>query len=77
MDRYFSLRHKGLGAYQVNNTDITKHDRNNLLYLVKSNHSDREYIIDTENWTCTCSVGITGFPTGEPCKHQHAVANIN
>ncbi len=50
MDRYISLHYKGQGAYQVNNTDITKHDRNNLLYLVKSNHSDREYIIDTENW---------------------------
>ena len=33
------------------------------------------YIVDTDKWTCTCSVGITGFPSGEPCKHQHAVAN--
>ena len=31
--------------------------------------------IDSNKWTCTCSVGITGFPSGEPCKHQHAIAN--
>ena len=34
-----------------------------------------EYEVDTERWTCTCSVGRTGQPRGEPCKHQHAVAN--
>ena len=33
------------------------------------------YIVDTDKWTCTCSVGITGFPSSEPCKHQHAVAS--
>ena len=75
MDRHISLRHKGLGAYQVNDKDITKHNQSNASYIVKSKHGDREYIVDTEKWTCTCSVGITGFPRGEPCRHQHAVAN--
>ena len=31
--------------------------------------------MDTQKWTCTCTVGRTGYPSGEPCKHQHAVAN--
>ena len=75
MDRYISIRHKGLGASKVNDKDIVKSDQNDFLYLVKSNHSDQDYTVDTDKWTCTCSVGITGFPSGEPCKHQHAVAN--
>ena len=45
------------------------------MYFVKSTRSDEYYEIDTNTWTCTCGVGITGFPSGEPCKHQHAVAN--
>ena len=35
---------------------------------------DKEYEVDTQKWTCTCTVGRTGYPSGEPCKHQHAVA---
>ena len=42
---------------------------------VKSRTQNIEYEVDTERWTCTCSVGRTGQPSGEPCKHQHAVAN--
>ena len=34
-----------------------------------------EYEVDNERWTCTCSVGRTGQPSGEPYNHQHAVAN--
>jgi len=45
------------------------------LYFVKSTRSDEYYEIDTDTWTCTCSVGITGFSSIEPCKHRHAVAN--
>ena len=42
------------------------------MYLVKSPvYVDREYEVDIEKWTCTCTVGRTG---GEPCKHQHSVA---
>ena len=33
-----------------------------------------EYEVDTTKWTCTCTVSRTGYPSGEPCKHQHAVA---
>ena len=29
--------------------------------------------MDTQKWTCTCTVGRTGYPSGEPCKHQHSV----
>ncbi len=46
------------------------------VYLVKSTHcKDRVYEINTTVWTCTCSINLTGYPSGEPCKHQHAVAN--
>ena len=44
-------------------------------YIVQSQTRSTEYEVDTERWTCTCSVGRTGQPSGEPCKHQHAVAN--
>ena len=36
--------------------------------MVKSKHSDQYYELDSNKWTCTCSVGITGFPSGEPCR---------
>ena len=46
------------------------------IYLVKSSHyKDKVYEINTTVWTCTCSISLTGYPSGEPCKHQHAVAN--
>ena len=69
MDRYISLRYKGLGASQVDPSDITQSSSADL-YLVKSKRNE----VDTDKWTCTCSVGRTGYPSGEPCKHQHAVA---
>ena len=31
--------------------------------MVKSKHSDHHYEIDSNKWTCTCSVGKTGFPS--------------
>ena len=74
MDRYISLRYKGLGAIQVDPSDITPSCYTNI-YLVKSKrYEGYEYEVDTNKWTCTCSVGRTGYPSGEPCKHQHAVA---
>ena len=74
MDRYISLRYKGLGAIQVDPSDITQSSSTNI-YLVKSKrYEGYEYEVDTNKWTCTCSVGRTGYPSGEPCKHQHAVA---
>ena len=72
MDRYIAIRYKGLGASKINDD---KSDNNDFFYLVKSKLSDHHYVIDSNKWTCTCSVGITDFPSGEPCKHQHAVAN--
>ena len=38
-------------------------------------YADREYEVDTQKWTRTCTVSRTGYPSGEPCKHQHAVPN--
>ena len=35
MDRYISIRHKGLGASTVNDKDIVKSDQNDFLYLVR------------------------------------------
>ncbi len=45
------------------------------IYVVKStNYVGMEYEVDTTKWTCTCTVSRTGYPSGEPCKHQHSVA---
>ena len=33
-----------------------------------------EYEVDSSRWHCTCTIAWTGKPTGEPCKHQAAVA---
>ena len=40
--------------------------------MVKSKQSDHHYEIDRDLYL---QYRITGFPSGEPCKHQHAVAN--
>ena len=73
MDRYISLHYKGLSARQVDPSDITQSSM--TVYIVKSKrYEGHEYEVDTNKWTCTCSVGRTGYPSGEPCKHQHAVA---
>ena len=73
MARYIALHYKGLGASKVDTEDIMKLDENNL-YHARSKKTGNNYTVDTDKWTCTCSVGRTGYPTGEPCKHQHAVA---
>ena len=75
VDRYVSLRYKGLGANKVDHNDIKKPTECSCKYTVRSQTRNIEYEVDTERWTCTCSVGRTGQPSGEPCKHQHAVAS--
>ena len=55
IDRYVSLRYKGLGEAKMNLNDICQ--------------SNVDYEVDSQNWTCTCTVRRTGYPTGEPCKH--------
>ena len=76
MDRYISLKYKGLGVAKINQESIRQSTTAGHVYLVKSTvYADKEYEIDTQKWTCTCTVGRTGYPSGEPCKHQHAVAN--
>ena len=62
VDQYISLRYKGLGANRVDHS-------------VQSRIRNAEYEVDTTTWTCTCSFGRTGQPSGEPCKHLHAIAN--
>ena len=37
-------------------------------------HPEVEYVVDVDNGMCTCSLGWNGQPTGEPCRHQAAVA---
>ena len=61
--------------WEPTKVNIVKCDQNKVL-VYKSTHSDQDYIVGTHKCTCTCSVGITGFPSREPCKRQHAVANI-
>ena len=75
VDRCISLRYKGLKANNVDHNDIKKSTESTCTYTVKSRTRSIEYEVDTERWTCTCSVGRTGQPSGEPGKHQHAVAN--
>lgn len=75
VDRYIALRYKGLGAHKVDDSNITKTVNSDFTYVVKSATYDNvEYVVDSSKWTCTCSIGRTGHPNGEPCKHQHAVA---
>ena len=33
------------------------------------------YDVDTSKGTCTCTIGVTGYPSGAPCKHQDAIAS--
>ena len=74
MDRYIALRFKGLGASKVNLSEIRESDSEGV-YIVKSqSHHGVEYEVDTSRWHCTCTIAWTGKPTGEPCKHQAAVA---
>lgn len=75
MDRYISLRYKGLGVVKVNQDSIHQVTENSHMYLVTSTIYDKQYEVDTEKWTCTCTVIRTGYPSGEPCRHQHAVAS--
>ena len=75
IDRYISLRYKGLGTVKVNQDSIHESTKAGHVYLIKSTvYMDKEYEVDTQKWTCTCTVGRTGYPSEEPCKHQHAVA---
>ena len=75
MDRYISLRYKGLGVTKVAYDAINQSTTDCHIYFVKStNNVGVEYEVDTIKWTCTCTVRRTGYPTGEPCKHQHSVA---
>ena len=75
MDRYISLRYKGLGVAKVNQDSIHQSTNASHVYIVKSTvYVDKEYEVDTQKWTCTCTVGRTGYLSGEPCKHQHSVA---
>ena len=77
MDRYISLRYmyKGLGAGKVHPNSIRKSTESDDTYFVTSSVcANKEYEVNTKNWTCTCSIGRTGYPSGEPCKHQHSVA---
>ena len=70
VDRYISVRYKGLGAKNVDQNDIKESKEST--YVVKSRTRRIEYEVDT---AYTCSVGRTGRPSREPCKRQHAVAN--
>ena len=77
MDRYLSLRFKGLGASSIAERDITPSQSSPNTYIVKSQtYEGVEYQVDTAAWNCNCSVGWSGHPSGEPCKHQAAVAKV-
>jgi len=75
MDRYIALRYKGLGAFEVPDKNINESITNNIYLVISTRCKDKLYEIDTIAWTCTCSISLIGYPSGEPCKHQHAVTN--
>ena len=60
IDRYISLRYKGLGANNMDHNEIEKPTGSSCKYTVTSQTRNIEYEVDTEKWTCTCSVGRTG-----------------
>ena len=71
-----SLRFKGLGAQKIHPDTIDRSSNNPKVYLVASTHyTNKVYEVNTEDWTCSYTVGRTGYASGEPCKHQHAVAH--
>ena len=52
MDRYISLRYKGLGASKINHDNIRQSIKAGHVYLVKSTfYTDKEYEVDTQKWT--------------------------
>lgn len=56
IDRYISLRYRGLGAYKVDEADISTLMDNGFTYKVKSKKNENvEYLVDSIKWTCTCS----------------------
>ena len=70
-------RIKGLGASSIAESDITPSQSSPNTYIVKSQtYEGAEYQVDTAAWNCNCSVGWSGHPSGEPCKHQAAVAKV-
>ena len=58
MDRYILLRYKGLGVAKINQESIRPSTTVGHVYLVKGTvYADREYEVDTQKWTCTCTAG--------------------
>ena len=75
LDRYIALRFKGFGTERIKDSDIQPSPNDDKLYTVKSQvYPDAEYTVDIGKGFCTCSLGFNGQPTGEPCRHQAAVA---
>jgi len=75
MDRYVALRFRDLGAQNYKDEDINLRPELENLYTVKSQKfAEIEYTVDVEKGICSCSLGYYGQPTGEPCRHQAAVA---
>ena len=79
MDRYISLRYiKGLGVVKVNQDSIHQSTNASHVYLVKSIvYADKEYEVDTQKWTCTCTVGRTGYPRGQNTDHDEGAENLD
>ena len=74
VDRYVSLRFKGLGASLVKDCDMQQSSPGHTYNVVSSTNRSIKYDVDTMKWNCSCTVGRTGYPSGEPCKHQAAIA---
>ena len=75
MDRCIALRYKGLGTFEAEDNNIKQSTNKNIYFVKSTRYKDKLYKIDAIAWTCTCTISLTGYPSGEPCKHQHALAN--
>ena len=75
LDKYIALRFKGLGTENIKDDDVKPSPDGKGLYIVKSQlHPEVEYVVNVDNGMCTCTLGWNGQPTGEPYRHQAAVA---
>ena len=75
LDGYIALRFKGLGTEKIKDDDVKPSPDGRTLHCEKPTiHPEVEYVVNVDNGMCTCSLGWNGQRTGEPCRHQAAVA---
>ena len=74
VDCYIARRFRGLGAERYKEENIQQSDNQNIFTVQSHVHENIKYAVDLNQGMCTCTLGFNGEPTGEPCRHQAAVA---